>query len=232
MPTGRSKGTEEVAVVVCGGAAPPADRLPAGLAEAEWVVGADRGVDVARSLGLLVHLAVGDFDSVAPGSLDWVRHNGGVVEEHPAAKDETDLELALVAALARHPGRIVVIGGDGGRLDHLLANVALLAAPFLSDTVVTAHFATATLTVIRPGIPRTVQGRVGDLVSLMAFHGAARGVTTEGLQYPLRDEDLLAGSSRGTSNVLAAPWATVTIRHGVLVAIQPHRQTSPEGDQP
>src|ERR687891_406355 len=46
---------------------------------------------------------------------------GAGIERHPAAKDATDLDLALNAALARRPRRIVVVTGAGDRLDHTLA---------------------------------------------------------------------------------------------------------------
>ena len=49
-----------------------------------------------------------------------------MIERHPAAKDATDLELALDAAIALEPSRILVIGSAGGRLDHLLGSILLL----------------------------------------------------------------------------------------------------------
>ena len=64
-----------------------------------------------------------------PAALATADGHGHPVERHPAAKDATDLELALDAAISRRPGRIHVLGGHGGRLDHLLANALVLAAP-------------------------------------------------------------------------------------------------------
>jgi thiamine pyrophosphokinase len=209
----------ELVVVVCGGDAPHAGRLP-DLGGA-WVIGADGGIDTAHALGLRVDLAVGDFDSVTPEGLARVEAEGGVVEGHPQEKDETDLELALLAAVGRRPDRVLVVGGDRGRLDHLLVNVGLLAVPALADVDVTGHFASATLTVVRPGQRAELTGRAGELVSLIPAHGPAIGVTTTGLQYPLRDEDLPPGTSRGTSNVFEQPTATVEIRGGAVVAVQP-----------
>jgi thiamine pyrophosphokinase len=58
-------------------------------------------------------------------------------------------------------------------------------------------------------------------VTLLPVQGPARGVTTDGLLYPLAGEDLLPGTSRGVSNQLLHESATVTVADGVLVAIQP-----------
>jgi thiamine pyrophosphokinase len=64
-------------------------------------------------------------------------------------------------------------------------------------------------------------GAPGDLVTLVPVHGPARGVTTEGLLYPLAGDDLAPGSTRGVSNQLVGTRATVSLEAGVLLAVQP-----------
>jgi thiamine pyrophosphokinase len=217
-------------VVVTGGDPLEGVALPR-FPEGARVVAADSGVDRAQDLGLRVDLAVGDFDSVTPVGLATARDAGADVETHPAAKDATDLELALDAALALGPERIVVLGGHGGRLDHLLANALLLARPQLAGLEVVAQMGAARVTVIRDRA--VLEGEVGDIVTLLPLHGAAHGVVTDGLLYPLRDEDLLPGTSRGVSNELTATSAVVTLREGTLLAVQPgqpgthHLRTQP-----
>jgi thiamine pyrophosphokinase len=58
-------------------------------------------------------------------------------------------------------------------------------------------------------------------VSLLPVHGPARGVTTEGLLYPLAGEDLEPGTTRGVSNEMTAAEALVRVRDGVLLAVRP-----------
>ena len=127
----------ETIVVVAGGHASigPVPGLPA----ADLVIAADGGVDRALALGLHVDLAIGDFDSVTPAGLAAAEAAGARVERHPAAKDATDLELALDAAIALGPARIVVVGSGGGRLDHLLGSVLLLADERYADAVIDAY---------------------------------------------------------------------------------------------
>jgi thiamine pyrophosphokinase len=183
------------------------------------VIAVDSGIEHAQALDLRIDLAIGDFDSVAPARLARAEAAGATVERHPIAKDATDLELALDAAVARAPARVHVLGGHGGRLDHLLANALLLAAPAYAGSTVTAQMGPARLTVIRDAA--ALSGPVGDLVSLVPLHGGAGGVTTTGLLYPLVGEELHPGSTRGISNELVRSPATVQIERGVLVAIQP-----------
>lgn len=208
----------DTVVVVTGG--DPIDRaLVEHLAAGAFVIAADSGVEHAASLGLTVDLAVGDMDSVSPAALAAAAGAGAAVERHPEAKDATDLELALDAAVARGARRVQVIGGDGGRLDHLLANALLLAAPRYAGIELHAHMGAAQVTVVR--VATTLHGAAGDLVTLLAVGGPAEGVRTEGLLYPLRGEDLLPGSTRGVSNELVHERATVRLDRGVLLVVQP-----------
>jgi thiamine pyrophosphokinase len=223
-------------VVVVTGGDPLAPGLLPELPSDAVVVAADSGVDQAHALGLAVHLAVGDFDSVSAAGLERATAAGARVDRHPAAKDHTDLELALDAALAHAPERIVVLGGHGGRLDHLLANALLLASDRFAGIGVVAQMGPARVTVVRPHRPAALQGRVGDLLTLLPVHGVGRGVRTEGLLYPLADEDLAPGTTRGVSNELVAEHAGVSLREGVLLAVQPglpgtHHRTPHPSDQ-
>ena len=59
----------------------------------------------------------------------------------------------------------------------------------------------------------------------MPVHGAAIGVTTSGLRFPLDGETLLPGSSRGVSNRVTAPRATVDLTDGVLLVVRPLTDT-------
>jgi thiamine pyrophosphokinase len=183
------------------------------------VVAADGGLDHARALGLDVAVVVGDFDSVSDEALEVATAAGTRAVRHPAEKDATDLELALDEAVGRSPSRILVLAGDGGRLDHLLGILLLLGSARYAGVLLDAEIGAASVHVIRD--ERELTGRPGDLVSLFALHGPAYGVRTVGLAYPLAGETLEPGSSRGVSNVFAEPTARVSIETGVLLAVRP-----------
>jgi thiamine pyrophosphokinase len=211
-------GASDTIVVITGGDPVTVDERARVPAEA-LVIAADSGIEHAQALGLRVDVAVGDFDSVSAEALHRAEAQGAVLERHPAAKDATDLELALDAAVRRGAERIVVLGGHGGRVDHLLANAALLTAPAYAGSEVVAHMGGATLTVVRRAA--TLRGIHGEIVSLLAVDGPAVGVRTQGLLYPLDHEDLLPGATRGVSNELVADPAQVTVERGVLLVVQP-----------
>jgi thiamine pyrophosphokinase len=210
--------SNEVVVVVTGGNPPDPDALlevPLGVP----VIAADKGLEHSISLGLEVKVAVGDFDSASPDVVVRAEAGGTTVERHPVEKDATDLELAIDRALSMSPQRIVVLSGDGGRLDHLFSTLLLLGSSRYADVDIDACVGPARVYVVR-GL-RAIEGEPGELVSLFALHGPAEGVRTEGLVHPLDGETLEPGSSIGVSNVLVGERATVNVGSGVLLAVCP-----------
>ena len=153
--------------------------------------------------------------------------DGDALRRGAAAKAEADTELAVTAALDRGATDIVVLGAFGGpRFDHTLANVGLLAMAGLGSGAMTLLDAATRLRLLRApdgaGAAVTLQlaGRPGDLVSLLPFGHGVEGVTTAGLEWPLRDEPLPAGPARGLSNVRAGTVASVTLRSGLLLVVE------------
>ncbi len=216
-------GDRRRAIVIASGAIVD-ERVRAALPAGAFVVAADGGVDVARSLSLPVDVAVGDFDSASAAGLEWARHLGARLDQHPTAKDATDLELALDVALDEGATEVVVVASARGRLDHLLAVAASLVPPAERGARVSAWLDGAYVAVVTASAAAQLCGAPGDLVTLLPWHGAARGVRTEGLLYPLAGDDLPPGTSRGVSNELTAPQARVTIDAGVLLAVVPQRE--------
>src|SRR5688572_8128537 len=210
--------SEEIVVVVSGGE-PPDPRAALAVPLGAPVVAADKGLEHALALGLEVTVAVGDFDSASAEAVAVAEAAGTRMERHPHEKDATDLELALDLAAAMNPKRILVLAGDGGRLDHHLAALLLLGSDRYAGSQVDAVVGSARVHVVRSG--STLDGAPGELLTLLALHGPAEGVTTEGLAYPLRGETLEPGSSRGVSNVFDADAAHVSVERGVLLAIVP-----------
>jgi thiamine pyrophosphokinase len=209
------------AAIVLAGGDPVEPELRTLLPDGAVVVAADSGLHQAELLGLRVDYVVGDLDSADPAAVERARAAGAVVERHPVDKDATDLELAFDLARDRGAVRITVVGGAGGRLDHFLANVALLASPRFADLEIDARLGDAYVVVVQGGrLPRVVTGTAGSLVTLLPVGGDASGITTIGLQYPLRGATLRPGTSRGVSNVLLGEQASVALDQGTLLVIQ------------
>lgn len=181
------------------------------------VVAADGGTFHALDAGVTPDVVIGDLDSL-PASLRRTLHEAGATfDEHPPAKDETDLELALAWAAGQSGiDPIVILGGLGGRPDQALANLLLLAMPVLEGRDVRFADGAWTIRMIRPGRALRLDGQPGDRLSLIPLGGEAEGVTTSGLAYPLDEETLHFGPARGVSNVFEEAAVTVSLRRGRL----------------
>jgi thiamine pyrophosphokinase len=220
------------ALILAGGDAP--DRAALDAAWPGWsegidlIVAADGGIRHAANLGLgRIDLWVGDGDSLAADGLVDLRRSGIPMELAPTDKDESDTELAVIAAIDRGATRVTILGAFGGpRLDHALANVLLLGHPRLVDRSAVLLSPGARVRLLRapgPGggsLSVSLVGRQGDLVSLLPLAGVAGGVTTSGLEYALVDEPLELGPARGLSNVRVEPTAAVTLREGSLLVVE------------
>jgi len=183
------------------------------------VIAADSGAVHAVALGWPVHVLVGDLDSVPAPLVEQLAAAGTDVRRHPVAKDRTDLALALDMAVQRGAEAVTVVGGHGGRIDHFLANILLLASDEYAGVSVDARMGGSRVTVVRQR--RELHGAPGELVSLLALGGRAEGVTTSGLLFPLQDATLSPGMSWGVSNEMTGNEASITVRRGVLAAVQP-----------
>jgi len=125
-----------------------------------------------------------------------------------------------VAATNAGAEEIVVLGALGGALDHLLANVLLLGSSAAAGSLIRlAHGSTSARLLTGPARAE-LRGPLGSRVSLLGAGPAAEGVTTQGLRWPLADDRLEPGSSRGLANVVEAIPAGVSLTDGRLLVIE------------
>ena len=205
-------------LVIAAGHHPLGETAPDG--PFDLVIAADGGLERAQALGIEVDVVVGDLDSATPGGLTRAKDDGVEVVAHPAEKDHTDLELALKRALEEQPDHIRVLGVSGGRPDHWLTNLALLGAAAHAGPSIDAETDGWTVSVVVPERAYLADALAGELVSLVPVGGDALGVATAGLRYPLDNEDLAWGGSRGVSNVTAGASFRVDIRVGTLLVFR------------
>ena len=173
------------------------------------IVAADSGYDLALSLGLQPDLIVGDMDSVRAERLAAER-----VRRFPRDKEHTDTELGLHALQEFGCDRVVIAGGGGGRLDHLLFIAALFERESVPICWVTAH---EHVEAIRGSAAYC--GCVGQTVSFLPLSCGAAIERSEGLRWPLDGLRWRPGEG-GVSNVITASPMRVTVAAGALLMIR------------
>ena len=119
----------KTAVIISGGSLNP-DFALAFLRkeEPEILIGADRGICFLRDKGIRPTHIVGDFDSASGDALEYFRRFPEIpIRKFNPVKDLTDTEIAMNLAIELGAERIFILGGTGTRLDHVVANIKLLA---------------------------------------------------------------------------------------------------------
>ena len=206
------------ALVIANGDPPSAALLDELRPGAALVVAADGGARHALALGLVPDVVIGDLDSIGEA-------RGAIPAERLRSDPDphsTDLEKAVTLCLDEGCEAVDIVGGGGGRADHALANLSVLA-----------HFgrrARVRLIDERFAIElvdgeAAIDGPAGAVVSLVAL-GRCEGVTTSGLRWPLEDA-ALEFSARGVHNEIATAPACVSVRSGDLLLflgrwVEPH----------
>jgi thiamine pyrophosphokinase len=204
-------------VIVITGHDPIVPPPPQAVHEAIAIVAADGGWSVARSVGLIPTHLVGDLDSLSDDDLRAAVAGGCIVERHPETKDFSDGELAMDVAMRLGAQCITVCSSAGGRIDHELIELAMLAHPRWTARI-DAITPRGHVFVVTPDYPLELDTQLGDTVSIMAIHGDASGVSERGLLFPLDHEPLSAGSTRGLSNVADGDHCSVSLQAGRLLA--------------
>ena len=181
----------------------------------ERIVAVDAGFAHLAKLGVSPDAALGDFDS-----LGYVPHAPQVIE-HPAHKDQSDLELALGYVAQSRCDHVEIYGALGGRLDHTLANLQIFARFAERGMQVEAIDMNAALRVLVGPAAFNLPVLESGVVSVFAACDEVSGVTERGLEYPLEDAVLTNRTSLGLSNELTGIPASVSVREGTLYVFYP-----------
>jgi len=188
------------------------------LDQADLIICADSGVHHAFEMGVTPDLVVGDMDSVTPEDLIRTRQLGIEQETFSAEKDFTDTELALEKALQRGATQAVILAGTGDRPDHSLANIFLMVN--FRKRGLEVRLAGENWEMFLIEGEAQIFGKKEDLLSLIPVSQEVSGIETQGLYYPLKNETIPMGSSRGISNVFLGDEAVVRTKKGLLLAIK------------
>lgn len=183
------------------------------------IMAADKGLLYAKEAGSPVDYILGDFDSLPEGILSEYVDSGAQIRTYPPEKDYTDTHLALLWAMEIGAKKVTIIGGRGSRFDHSFANISLLSMLlehgiqgeiidpcnriFMMDK---AHSGTITL-----------KKREKEYISLISYTEKVTGITLRGFKYPLNNETLTIGISRGISNELVEEEGTIQVEEGILL---------------
>ena len=211
----------------------------------DFVLCADGGQLVADVLGVTPDAYIGDYDSsVRPqGRVYQLSADAAVIaldsEERerivcrapvrshaeravfvlPAEKAMTDSEAAVDVAAQLGFVDIALLGGLGGRFDHTLGNLTILAKYVDSAVRVRIFDGFNSVEMVAAGT-HTVPRRGFRYFGVLPYGGSAIGVTMRGVKYAVTDFTFEDSSTRGVSNEIVGESATLSVRAGRLLLVQ------------
>lgn len=205
-------------VIVCGGRIDDYGFLKKYFNDVKLVISADSGARHCKSFQVTPDLLVGDFDSVSEADYIGLDAAGVEILRFPVEKDMTDSELAIEIALERGCSKVILLGALGTRLDHSVSNLFLLKK--LLDLGVEGIIADEHNEVRLINSSIELERENGVNITLLPLAGGTKGVTTQGLYYPLKNAVLEVGSSWGVSNKFSEDIARVTVEEGYLLVMK------------
>lgn len=182
------------------------------LRKGDYLICADGGYRHFAPLGINPDVLIGDMDSIEKNDFD------GDIINLPVRKDFTDSEVCVKYVLLKDFEEILMLGFTGTRQDHTVTNLMLLKQ--FAEAGKKAHILDEHNDIYFTSEESIIYGKKGDIVSIVPVGCDLTGVTTTGLDYPLDNETLFFGESRGVSNVMTSNKCVITVKSGFGLIIK------------
>ncbi len=218
-------------LIVASGTLHDEEKLTRLIERTDVMVCVDGGARHLFRIGRVPDLLIGDLDSIDAVHREYYDAHHVKLIRHPRKKDATDTELAVEWAIENGATEITLTGVTGIRLDHTLANILLLKSIWkrgvkarivddYNEIFLLSHVAYDQAHPIEKGNgggSMTIHGEPGEILSVVPLSNTVKGITLEGLAYPLKNADLTLGSSHGISNVFKGNTAHISVREGTVL---------------
>lgn len=178
----------------------------------DYLIAVDGGFDYLQEKGLCPDLVIGDFDSVR----EKPSHSNVVVLNRE--KDDTDMGAALDVGIEKGYREFRIYGGTGGRFDHTIGNIQLLAALSQKGKKGFLIGREWIMTAVTDGSIEFDSSYEG-YISVFSHSDESRGVYEENLKYKLQDAVLTNTFPMGVSNEFIGKESRITVEKGTLLLV-------------
>lgn len=176
----------------------------------DLLIAADGGCLHLEKAGINSDIVIGDFDS-----LNTPPECGEIIKLNPI-KDITDMDAAVKIGIDRGFGEFHLYGACGGRIDHTLANIQLIASLSQKNIKAFIHDDKTIITAVTDGSLKFDKSFKG-YVSVFAHSDKCGGVYIKGLKYPLENVELKNNFPLGVSNEFIGVESEIIIKSGTVI---------------
>lgn len=207
----------------------------------DFVIAADAGLRYLEQCGIAADLIIGDFDTLenAPAGTNVITLS--------CEKDDTDMLAAVREGIKAGYTEFHLYGGTGGRIDHTIANLQVLA--YLAENGWKGYLHCPHNSFVRPVdrepkkagyseisgntpgsesiITAVANGELSfssfssGYISVFSYSEKSEGVYLQGLKYPLADATLTNTFPIGTSNEFIGEKSRISVENGTLMIVFP-----------
>ena len=186
----------------------------------ETIIAVDDGLKILNELNIKPNHIVGDFDTVNKKILDLYKKDTLIkIHRFNPNKDNTDTDIAIRLAVELESDEIIIVGGIGSRIDHVLGNIQVLKYALdnkvkckIIDENNEIQLINKTTILNKNEINKTY-------VSLIPLTEKVENINLKGFKYELENGELTIGSSLGISNEILKEQAIIEFENGILVMI-------------
>lgn len=208
------------AVIVSGGTL-ELDVIQAQIQPTDYIIGVDRGIEFLDKHQIPMDYLVGDFDSVAPEVINRYKLENQIpIREFNPVKDASDTEIAVRLAIELGYKELLILGATGSRMDHVWANIQVLAIPFAEGVKAEIVDGVNRIRLIEKDMVIAREEFYGTYFSVFALGGKVEGLTIEGAKYPLDNHELMPYDSLSVSNQIQGEKVHITHKRGYLLLME------------
>ncbi len=185
--------------------------------DSDFIIAADAGYLHLEKLGIIPDILLGDFDTLkqVPNICE--------TKKFPPEKDYTDTELAILEGLSLGYYSFTIYGALGGeRLEHTIANIQMALKYTLLGKKIILTDGKSECLFLHNGKIEFDSNETG-FISVFSLNGASRGITIDGLKYPLEYCETLEYGSLGVSNEFLGKPSSISVEDGSLLIIKKRR---------
>ena len=176
----------------------------------DLIIAADGGYAYLEKAGIKPDIAIGDFDS-----LNFSPVCEKVIKLNPI-KDITDMYAAVNVGIEEGYSCFHLYGATGGRIDHTIANIQLIASLAQNKMKAFIHDCNTVITAICNDSLEFSKENKG-YISVFSHSEKCSGVYLKGLKYMLENAELTNTFPLGVSNEFIGEKSEIIIGNGTAI---------------